>query len=151
MKNTLPGTALKNYPYVRGISFKGRITNITIEYFVSYLALIYINISQCGIERIAVFTMKVARPPNILFLDAKYNDLFNTSFLPSSTLSKLVSIDLSHNKITHISSKFIKMYYFKLLTVGGKPLMYIYFAFYEKFDDHRIIDIGYYSLSILIK
>ena len=142
MKNTLPGTALKKYPYVKGISFKGRITNITIEYFVSYLALIYIDISQCGIERIAAFTMKVARPPNILFLDVKYNDIINTSFLSSSTLSKLVSMDLSHNKITHINSKFIKIYYFKLLRIGGNPLMYIYFDFYKKFDDHRIIDIS---------
>ena len=141
MKNTLPGTALKNYPYVKGISFKGRITKITIEYFVSYLALIYIDISKCGIERIAAFTMSDESTPNILFLDVQYNDLFHTSFLSSSTLSKLVSIDLGHNKITHVSSKFIKMYYFKLLRIGGNPLMYIYFDFYEKFDDHRIIDI----------
>ena len=143
MNNTLPGKALKNYPYVKGISFKGRITNITIEYFVSYLALIYIDISHCGLERIAAFTMKVARTQNtgLLFLDVKYNDLISTSFLSSSTLFKLVSIDLSHNEITHVSSKFIKMYYFNLLRIGGNPLRHIYFDLYETFDDHRIIDI----------
>ena len=147
IKNILPGVALKNYPYVKGITFKGRITNITIGYFVPYLALIYIDISHCGIERIDVFEKSVLSAQNLLFLDIKYNDLIHTSFLSSSTLSKLVAIDLSHNKITHISSKFIKLYSIKLLRIGDNPLRYIYFDLKETSDSHYIIDISFIEYS----
>ena len=147
IKNVLPGVEHKNYPYVKGISFKGRITNITIEYFVTYLALIYIDISHCGIERMTAVGKSVLSAPNILFVDIQYNDLIHTSFLSSSTLSKLVSIDLSHNKITHISSKLIQMYRIKVLRLGENPLRYIYFDFLETYDDHRIIDILFTEYS----
>ena len=88
------------------------------KYFVSYLALIYFDISHCGIERIDVFRKSVISSANILFVDIKYNDLIHTSFLSSSTFSKLASLDLSHNKIIHISSKFIKLNRTKVLRLG---------------------------------
>ena len=147
IKNILPGVAHKNYPYVKGISFKGRITNMSIEYFVSYLALIYIDISHCGIERIDVFEKLVLSSANLLFVDIKYNDLIHTSFLSSSTFSKLVSLDLSHNKLTHISSKLIKLYRIKVLRLGENPLRYIYFDLPDTSDGHRIIDILFTEYS----
>ena len=88
IKHISPSVAHKNYPYGKGISFKGR-TNLTIQYFVTYLALTYIDISHSGIESIDVFEKSVLSSANILFVDIKYNDLKHTS---SSTLIKLVSM-----------------------------------------------------------
>ena len=141
VKNILTAASIKQYAYVKGISFKGKITNITKKYFVMYLALVYLDISYCGIEHIVGFENSVPLNSNLLFVDVKYNNLIHTSFLFSNALSKLVSIDLSHNKIIRINGKFIRMYYIKLLRIGGNPLRHIYFDFYESLNSHRIIDI----------
>ena len=152
VKDIVPEIVLTTYPFLKGFSMKGKMTNLPMDMFVSYFSLIYIDISYCGINRINVSHGSLVPTPNILFIDVRYNNLINAAFLSSNTLSTLVSADLSHNKITHIDSKLFKIYHMKVFRIGGNPLRQIYVYINENIDSIRIIDILHteYSLQVNI-
>ena len=147
--NNLNEIAMFSPSYIKSLTIKGILSTITIKQLSFFPALIYIDLSFCGLQNILILGKFEMIPLNILFADLKHNNLSQINFLLADPFSHIVYVDLSSNRISYISSRLIQMQYMKILKIGNNPLNEI--AFILRNNIHlRKIDLSHVKYSYKI-